>query len=772
MIKNFRQWNAHNNLSPVNEDARSSTLRLIVQKTGQAMDDLIRSGYKGIGNLSSKLFSAGADDVAKMEKGFSKVLNVQKEPWWQSLSPKARKAYEKEADDILKKFATGYYNGDEAMINAARKQSDDFLIKAKEIGEIQKSIDDATAGLDDVPRGKIKADLKQNIKDAEKSLEDAMKTGDAEKMKAARQFAKKGEDVFTRAGRRTRTSQSYYSRYGDDFYTQTSSSGRSYNYSRNGVLGRGLEDGADLNASTVEQIGEKGKDGFIKSLLKDLRRGGKENFDEIPKRKVSGKGTDKIDINVNVGDRGGLWGGFKRQVRRLFILGVAVSAGSVIWNLIRDGKQNQATDTTEESMNQQKEELIKNGIALNEIDMNKASADEVLNLFFSGGEEDLPIEDAEELRTMIKGKTTMTDFFAKTSQICFDYPEKYFKEKEEKLKESSNFYGFIEKVNEKVGISKLFKLIEDADGMAAKSIQDTLFVDGKPISLDDYGYMSYSNPNVKILLGTSEPVNTKEIVEECKKFVSFFSGFKRKITNDFIQDEVASTLKEKGKITEEEFKERSKRIYSYLSQQLSEKEEVFVAFVGLVLSYHEGDEPFRSFFGFDSNKFSDTMNAITSLTGNNTDFGATNHIARLYLTLSSEFQSVYSEMGKQRTLYGVLEYSTYGEIMRAIMNLFGLEKVCRTILSTSEGEFQEEFSKEEIEEYQKVIVQIQKNEGKQVTVIPSGELDTETEDAIREMQTKLNLPVTGKPGDKTLKAMNDYLLSLVTAKKSSTPLQP
>jgi len=725
------------------------------------VDDLISSGFRGFGSLASKLFGASSKEVSKMERGFSRVLQEQKEPWWPSLSTKVRRKYEKEADDILKKFAEGYYKGDEDLLNAARQQSKKYLEDVNSTGDIQKAINDIKRQFDNVPRGKIKSNLKRDLSDAEKSLEDGIKSGNKSQIDAAKKLVDKGQKVFTDAKGRP-SPFGRYMRYEDDFYSQSSSSGKRFSYSRNGSLGRGLEEGADLKTSVADNIQESGKEGFLKKLKKDMFNGGKDNFDDISKKPPKSY----------TGERVGLWQGIKKNIKRFIVFGAVVYGGSVIYDLLKSLKQNQATDKIQQSLDSMAKTLMEKGFSDTQVDMNKASFSEAFKIFFSGEEDNLPIDDAEELRTMVKGGSTMTDFFAKTTQLCFEYPQKYFKEKESEFKKNSSFYSFIDKLNEKVGVSKLLKIVSDAEGFASKSIQDTLFVEGKPVSLDEYGYVSYSNPNMKILLGGTEPVNVVDIIDEAKSFVSFFSSFKRKVTNDFIQNEVSSDLKENGMITQEEMEERSRRIEKDLSDQLSKKEEVFVAMVGLILSYNSDKEPFKLFYRFDDDGFSETMSAMASIMGGGADFEPKRQIARMYTAINSEFSDVYREMGKERTLYGVMEFSTFGVIMRSLMNLLALEKICRIILSSETGEFEEEFTKQEIEEYQKVIVQIQKNEGKTPSVIVSGELDKETQDAIGEMQEKMGLPRTGKPGDKTLKAMNDYLLSTVTTKKSSTPLQP
>jgi peptidoglycan hydrolase-like protein with peptidoglycan-binding domain len=49
-------------------------------------------------------------------------------------------------------------------------------------------------------------------------------------------------------------------------------------------------------------------------------------------------------------------------------------------------------------------------------------------------------------------------------------------------------------------------------------------------------------------------------------------------------------------------------------------------------------------------------------------------------------------------------------------------------------------------------------------VVVSGVLDEETQEAIKQYQKKFGLPETGKPGEKSLRALKDYLTSIVITK--------
>lgn len=736
MIKNFNQWNKQSNARPLNEDARSAALSTVARQTGRTVDDLVKSGFKGVGSIIRKMFGASADDVSKLEKGLADVINTQKQPWWQSLSKESRKALQKEGDEITKKYIAGYHAGDEGMINAARKSSEKYLEKVKKIGVEQKAIDDLTSKIDDIPTRKLRNQYMDDIKNAQSSVDDAAKSGDLDKLAAARQYAQKSDDFLKGAS-------------GKSVYAKSSSR----IYSRNGILGRGLEPGGNLADEATNGLGSQGKEGFVKTLTRDLTDRGKSNLDDLSKPSRS-----------TVKEGGGLWNGFKKCVKILITISATVYTGGIVWNYLKNDKQNEAVDSFENGLEEQKKRLMDEGVSLTKIDMNKASFAELFRLFFAGGSENLPIDDAKELDTMLKAGSTATDFFAKTAQFCFEYPEKYFKENEDSLKKSSLFYGFTEKLNEKIGIGKLISVVSQADGMAAEAIEETFFDDGSPTSLDEYGYVSYSNPNMKILLGSNEPVNMQDLIEESREFLKMFSTFKRKIMNDSIQAEVTEALKENGIITQEEFNERSRQIENDLRGQLSEKEEAFVAMTGLILSYNINRDPFKTFYGFDADGLYATVDAINSLLEQDFDLESKKQLSRMYLSLNSEFSDVYKEMGKLRTLYGVMEYSTFGIVMRSMMNLYGLEKICKMIVSTEAGEYEESFTRQEIEEYQKVLNQIQRKEGKTPSVVVSGTLDDDTQDAIKAYQEKLGLPVTGKPGDKSLVKLKDYLVSMITSK--------
>lgn len=736
MIKKFNQWDVDGKYLSLNEDAKSSILKAVAKQTGRSIDDLVRGGFKGVGNIVKKMFGASSDEIARAEKSLADMINAQKQPWWQSLSKDSRKALEKEADDIMKKYISGYHAGDESIINAARNSSQKYMQKVNSIAKEQKAIDDLTSKIDDIPTRKLRNQFSDDIEKAQSSIDDAAKTGDLDKLAAARKYAQGSDEFLKGAGR-------------GSVYGKSSTR----IYSSNGILGRGLEPGGNLADEATAGFASQGKEGFTKRVLSDAARQAKSNLDGVAKQSRS----------TVVKENGGLWNGFKKNLKRAFVVVATVYAGGTIWNYLKNDQQNKAVDSFEKELEKSKDKFINEGISLSNIDMNKASFAEVFKLFFGGDSDNLPIEDAKELDTMLKAGSTMTDFFSKTGQLCFEYPEKYFRENEESLKKTSQLYGFVEKLNEKIGLTKLISAVDQADGIAGDAIEENFYEEGKPASLDEYGYLTFSNPNMKILLGSNEPVNMQDLVDEAREFLQMFSMFKRKVMNDFIQNEITDTLKDNGIITQEEFNERSSQILKDLGEQLSEKEESFVAMTGLILSYNIDRNPFGSFYLFDPDELYSTVDGINELLEQDFDLKSRRQLSRIYLSLNSEFSDEYKELGKERTLFGVMEYSIFGRVMKSMMNMYALEKICKMIVSGSE-EFQEAFSKPEIEEYQKVLNQIQRKEGKTPTVVVSGTLDDDTQSAIKEYQGKLGLPETGRPGDKSLVKLKDYLVSLITSK--------
>lgn len=736
MIKNFHEWDGAISL---NED-KSSFLKVLTKQTGKSADELISTGYKGIGSIIRKLFGASADDIAKFDKGLASVVNVQKEAWWQSLPKASRKALEKDADDIAKKYIEAYNAGDDGMIKAARQASKEYIEKTRNVGTTQKAIDELTTSIDDAPTRKLRTRYQDELDNAQETLDDAIRSSDPEKMAAARKSAQSVDDMLKDAGRKSVFERPTTRIYG-----------------RNGILGRGMEPGADLTDDALNALRSQGKDGMTKNLNKEIKEEGKGLLSWLSRR-------SKGAIVAEEQKKGGFWRAFGRNVKRLMVAATLAYTGGVVWNYIKGEKQNKAAESFMDGLEAMKKDLMENGITLTKVDANKASFSDMFRLFFAGDKSDLPVDDAPELTTMFNAGSSVTDFFAKTAQLCFEYPSKYFKEKEADFTKASRFYGFTKKINEEIGIPRLLSAVEDAGGMAAQALEDTFYKDGEPVSLDEYGYASFSNPSMKILLGQNEPVRPSDIIDESKEFLEMFSSFKRKITNDFIQDRIESFLSENGTITQEEFNERASRIEKDLGSQLSEKEEAFVAMSGLILSYNTDSEPFTTFYKFDDDNFYQTVDAIGSLMGEEFDLRSKKQLSRMYMTINSEFASVYSEMGKERTLYGVMEYSTFGFVMRSLMNLLALEQVCKMITSSEGVEGDSSFTRSEVEEYQKVINQIQRKEGKSPTVVASGQLDGDTQEALKEYQKKLGLPETGKPGDKSLKAMKDYLISLVTSK--------
>lgn len=736
MINRFNEWDS-NNIRSINEDAKSSTLGVVAKQTGRTIDDLVKTGFKGVGSLFRKLFGASADEISKFDKGLSDVVNIQRNTWWQSLSKDARKTLEKDGDEVVKKYVTAYNSGDQKLIASARNSSAEYLKKVERIGVEQKAIDDLTSNIDELPTRRLRNQLTDGIKDAQQSIDDAAKSGDLDKLAAARKSAQSLDDFFKEAGRK-----SVYPKSQTRFY------------GRRGVLGRGLEPGADLAEDATSGLASKGKDGFIKTLRKEVADEGKSNIDDL-------RGNRSNPTKAG----GGIWNSFKRNLKRLFVLSATIYSGGVIWNYIKDGKQEEAIESFSDSLEKMKKKFIEEGVSLSNINMNKASFSDVFSLFFAGTSKDLPVDDAKELDTMLKANSTMTDFFAKTVQLCFEYTEKYFKENKDKMKSTSSFYGFIHQLEKKIGIPKIISAVGQAEGLASQAIEETFYENGSPISLDEYGYASFSNPNMKILLGSNEPVNMQSLLDESKDFISMFSLFKRKIMNDFIQGEITNALKEDGTITQEEFEERARRMERELSEQLTEKEESFVAMTGLILSYNIDRKPFKQLYGFDDNSLYSTVDSINTIIDQDFDLRSNRQLSRMYLSLSSGMEGIYKDMGKERTLYGVMEYSTLGNVMRSIMNLYVLEDICKIMLSSKASDFERSFTKSEIEEYQKVINQIQRKEGIEPTVVASGKMDDETTEAIKLYQKKLGLPVTGVPGEKSLVKMKDYLVSMITSKQ-------
>ncbi len=738
MIKNFNQWNQRDQDLSLNEGvfdkAAGAFLKMITKATGKSVDDLAKGGFKGIrGRILNKMLDASTDEISKMERGLAEVLDLPKQAWWRSLSKESRSVLEKEADDVIKQYAMAYHKGDKGLIDVARKSSNKYMDKIKQISEAQKSKNNLSSYIDDnVPGRKVKADLKSTLDDAQKEIDDAIKSGDMEKLAKARRYSDEIKDFINNAGKR------------NEYYKFASG--------RNGVLGGGLEDGANIADNVTNTIGSNGKDGTIKTLTSEIKEKARNLFKSLGKDKGA------------TGEKGGIWGMFKKNLKRVIVLGATVYAGGVAWNYLKKGKQNEAVDTIDRAIREMETKFVEEGVTLTKIDTNKASFSEMFRIFFAGTSEDLPIDDAPELKTMFNSNDTISQFFAKTCQLSFEYPEKYFRENSDKFKESSKFFGFVSKLNEKIGVSKLIDAVRDANGMATESLEETFFENGAPISLDEYGYASFSNPNMKILLGSNEPVRMNELLEESRDFLTLISTFKRKIMNDSIELGVEEALKENGNITQEEFEEKSRRIERELGEQLSEKEEAFVAMSGMLLSYNSEKEPFSYFYRFDPDNLYETVDQINSIIDERFDLESNKQLSRMYMVLNSEFSEVYSEMGKERTLYGVMEYSKMGSIMRSIMNLYALEEICKIILSSSKTGYEPKFTKTEIEEYQKIIKQIQSTEGVKQTVVVSGALDEETQEAIKQYQKKFGLPETGKPGEKSLKALKDYLTSIVITK--------
>lgn len=743
MIKNFNQWNDSRSFSHINEDRSkiiSKTAEFLINQIAKAAkttpDDLIKGGFKGIrGGVVKKLMNVSQEEISKLEKGLSEIVEIRKTPWWGSIAKDSRKALEKEGDEIAANYMLGYHNGDEAIIKAARNSSKKYMKKVKDIETIQKEKDKLVSFVDDqVPGRKMKDSLNSKLDDAQKEIDDALRSGDPERLERARKYVDDVKGYVRDAGK-----QAEYTKY-------------STPYRRGGGLfGRGVEDGANIAEDTANALKEEGKEGLLKRIKRAIFDNGKQNVKDIANKSKDGGGTS-------------LWSMFKKGLKWLIIGAATAYGGTLAWNYMKNGNQTKGVETIEKTADEMEQKFGEEGLKSSEIDANKASFAETFKIIFAGSDEDLPIEDSQDLKTMMNSNSTITEFLSRAYQLCFEYPKKYYTENIDKFHSSSKFYGFMKELNQKIGVPKMISAISDADGMVSKSLEETFFDNGSPVSLGDYGYAGYSNPNMKILFGPNEPARMDQLVEESKDFLSMMSMFKRKIMNDSIEAKVSDSLKINGKMTEEEFEARSSRIEEELGEQLSKKEESFVAMTGMVLSYNAESEPFSYFYGFDPENLYETVDQINSLTEESFDLRSNGQLSRIYETLNYEFSEVYKELGKERTLYGVMEYSKMGVIMRCIMALYGLEEICRIIVSEAERGYEDSFTKTEVEEYQKVLKQIQNTEGTKQTVVISGELDDETQAAIKEYQKKLGLPETGKPGEKSLKAMKDYLVSILTSK--------
>lgn len=729
MIKSFGQWN-DNNVTPLNEGVGSSLIQKVLKLTKSEADDLIKSGFKGISRLTRRLFGASVDDIAKIEKGLADIIAAQKDPFMQSISKAGRKALEKEADEVTRKYLSAYHSNNISEIEEARRFGSEYLNKVKNLKKAKSYVDEIKAKTEGLPTRKLRNQFGDSVKQAEDAIDDAAKTGDMSRLDDARRFVEEPSKFFKSAG------------------GARASAGSSARRSASSRFRAGTEPGADLGDDTLNGLGSQGKSGFRKTMEDNIRSGGKGIVSDLSKGRQTG----------------GIWKRIKTGLKWMFMLAASIYGGGVALEFLKRNEEEKAKDSINNSLEQVKEEFAKNGITLTEIDMNKASFAETFQIFFAGQEGDLPIDDADELATMFKAGSTMSDFFAKTAQLCFEYPKKYFTENEPLMKSNSKFYGFVHALEEKVKVSELVDAVLNAEGDASDAIEETFYEEGAPVSLDEYGYISYTNPNMKILLGSNEPVSIDELVEESREFLEMFSAFTRKVSNDFIQGLILDVLEENGTLTQEVFEERSKRIEEDLEKQLSEKESSFVAMSGLILAYNAEKEPFSSIYGFDDSDLYSTTESISELTGEQYDLRQYNQLRRLYLSLSSEFSKIYDDLGKERSLYGVMEYSNFGFVMRSMMTMYALQKVCMMILSEEEASSTGTFTKDEIKEYQKVLSQIQRKEGLTPTVTVNGSLDSETEDAISTYQEKLGLPKTGKPGEKSLSKLKDYLISMITSK--------
>jgi len=755
MIRNFEQWNNEKSQNEINEGVVGDLLRYGTKGVSKAGKYVGKTVGKGIKSGANKLFGK-TPTISKLrgaEKEFDELLKMQDESWYQSLDKTARKSLEKQYDDIGKKLQDAYTSGSTERVTSVRQELKQVLNKSKRISDEAKYNAEHSEFIKEVPSRPMRKELETAIEDSNKALDDAAnaKTPEefAEKMRKARMHAQKVDDFKASSGRT--------SSYADE-YARTGRTGARTGYagSRYDPYGRaryGSEPGSNINDDAFNTVKNEGPKAAHSKIKTDLNDSGKSNF-----RNLFTRGPKDPS-----GEGKGLWNMFKKTIKISIALGAISIGGSLIWNYIKAGKQNESSQSYKDCLDDSAKTFAEQGITETKIDTSKAQFLDVFKIFFSGGKEDLPVDDAEELKSLVSEGATVATVFSSMAQLCFQYPKRYFEENKSELEGASSFIKFFNSLEEKIGVAKVVKAVQEAEGMAAEVLEETFYENGNPVSLGESGYASYSNPNMKILLGSNQPVNAGDLLEESTEFIRLFSSFKRRIDDDFIKSTMQSALTENGIITQEEMDERTERIRKDLYEQLSEKEEVFVAMIAIILSYKSKESPFSQIYRFDDNSLYDTVEAINELTGDSFNLASSGQLQRIYLSISGDVDDVYRNMGKERTLFGVMEYSSFGSVMRSMINLFLLERICRVIVS-SDNEVEESFSSQEIKNYQTVISQIQRAENVPVTVSVTGTLDDDTQEAITFYQKKLSLPETGKPGEKSLVKFNSYLESLVTSK--------
>lgn len=668
----------------------------------ESVGTAIKTGFKSIGKAAKKLFVKGG------VKGAGKVAKETIEEVIEQSTKKVTKlkdlAVEAEKNaDIAKKVLRDL--PDTAEFSGTRKAA-------------QETIENATK-------------VRKLADDAAKSVDDALRSGDDEALKRARMFAddgiKQASDLTSASAKSAKTATSGSARY----YARTAEEGTGFADNFRRVVD---DSGGDIPSSITRQATETSKQG-------------KSRFLKLA------KGVGKVLI----------WP--LKSITGFITTTVLIIGGAVVYNYLKDGEQNKATEKIKQFHDDVAKKLWKEGgVSYTQMDMNKISFKEFFLLFFGGNESVLPQKDANELKVMLKGDVTTKDFFSKLSQMCFEYPSKeYFGEFEKVTMKAPSFYSYMLSLDKEIGINKMVTAISETEGRASKTLLDTFSENGEPRVVKGVP-VDFSNPNIKILLGSNEPVKTDDLVEESKQFLSMMSTLRKKITNDSIENEISQGIDENNIISQEELQFKSDQITKELREQLSEKEEVFVAISGLIIAYNKDRYPFNSIYKFDTDNFYSTSNGIEDIVQDTFTLDTYNQLGRLYINLSADATPIFKSMGKESTLFGIMEYSYLGNVMKSLLLLYLLEKICKMILGQKEDTVNSaEFTESEIKEYQTVINQIQKKEGITPTVTLTGKLDDETKDGIKKYQEKLGLAQTGLPGDISLPKLREYLVSLITS---------
>jgi len=666
--------------------------------------------------------------IESLVKGAKSLLGKLGDKEAARVAAKAAKSAGKETVDQLIDNASKSVNAAKDAAKRAEKSAEmakEILNKVPEGGSYnaaRKSADDALKSADDA---------KKTADEASSKLDDAIRSGDAEKIKKAKMSA---DDA-------AKSAQDYAKNA--DMHAKTTTK---YSGSRGYAKGA-RESGEDFSDDFMNKLNDSGGD--ISKLKKnnadDIANSGESRFKKIL------IGTVKA-ITWPI-----------RGVSRIISTAILVSAGASICNLVKNQKSNEALQKIKELHAEIEGKLWKDGgISYTEMDITKMSFKEFFALFFAGDQSALPQKDANELRVMLGGDVTVKDFFSKLAQMCFEYPERYFTDFEKLITQSSSFYPYMLTLEKEVGISKIVTAIEEAEGRASKTLLDTFSDKGEPRIIGG-APLDFSNPDMKILLGSNEPVKTGDLIDESREFLMMMSTLRKKISNDSIESLISEGIDSSKIISREEFDYKSKEIFLELKEQLSKKEEVFVAIVGLILAYNKERSPFNAIYKFDSDDLYSTSSGIEDLVEESFALDTHNQLGRIYLNLSGDATKIFSSMGQEDTLFGVMEYSYFGNIMKSLLLLYLMEKICKMIVSGDEKLNTSEYTESELKEYQTILNQIQRKEGKTPTVTLTGNLDDETQDALKIYQKKLGLPQTGLPGDISLPKLRDYLVSIITS---------